>query len=170
MVAFFVIGGLGLAVLLASLVLDDVFDSFFEALDVGDGLLSGPAAGAFLAAFGFAGALTVSAGGAVWLATLVGLAAGLALGAFAGAASRALMRMPTDATPSSGDLLGRDAVVITAVPADGFGEVSVLLAGQPQKFSARAQGGGFPAGAKVAVVAVLSPTAVLVGDPPATGD
>lgn len=55
---FLIVGGVGLVLLLISLVLGDIFDHF----DIGDGAISGTALSVGLVVFGAAGALTVSAG------------------------------------------------------------------------------------------------------------
>jgi membrane protein implicated in regulation of membrane protease activity len=73
----------------------------------------------------------------------------------------AAVNMPTDATPTSADLLGTIGVVVTGVPADGFGEVRVTVAGQPMKVYARADR-PLVRGTRVMVIEVPSPTSVLV--------
>jgi membrane protein implicated in regulation of membrane protease activity len=70
---FLIVGGVGLVVLLLSLVLGDIFDHF----DVGDGALSGTALGVAAVVFGAAGALTITSGlDPVWsyLAAAIGAA------------------------------------------------------------------------------------------------
>ena len=69
--------------------------------------------------------------------------------------------MPTDPTPSRADLAGALGVVVTPIPAAGYGEVRVNLAGQPVKFNAKADR-PIAAGAKIFVVEALSETSVLV--------
>ena len=59
---FLIVGGVGLALLLVSLILGDVFDHF----EIGDGAVSGTALAVGLVVFGAAGALTASFGVAVW--------------------------------------------------------------------------------------------------------
>jgi membrane protein implicated in regulation of membrane protease activity len=55
---FLIVGGVGLVLLLISLVLGDIFDHF----EIGDGAISGTALSVGMVVFGAAGALTVSAG------------------------------------------------------------------------------------------------------------
>ena len=59
MTVFVIIGAVGLALVVVSLIFGDVLDGVldFAHFDVTDGWLSTPVLGAFLAAFGFAGAL-----------------------------------------------------------------------------------------------------------------
>jgi membrane protein implicated in regulation of membrane protease activity len=158
MVVFLVVGMVGLIALAATMFVDGALD----ALDVGgDGLLSGPTVAAFLTAFGFGGAVAVYAGLAPAAAVAAGLVAGVAVGGLAGVSAKSLMQMSTDATPTAADLAGLRGTVVSPVPADGFGEVSVSLGGQPVKLSARS---AVPlrAGEPVRVVSALSPTSVAV--------
>jgi membrane-bound ClpP family serine protease len=55
---FLIVGGVGLVLLLISLVLGDIFDHF----EIGDGAISGTALSVGLVVFGAAGALTASGG------------------------------------------------------------------------------------------------------------
>ena len=72
LIPFLIVGGLGLVLLVISLVIGDVLDHF----EIGDGLISGTALGIGLTVFGAAGALTVSAGlELVWAYVLAALLA-----------------------------------------------------------------------------------------------
>lgn len=55
---FIIIGGIGLAVLLISLIVGDIFDHF----EIGDGAISGTALGVAAVVFGAAGVLTLTSG------------------------------------------------------------------------------------------------------------
>lgn len=164
MTGFIVIGVVGLAIVVASLVLGDILEGVFDAFDAdfGHGVFSAPVIGSFLAAFGFGAALIMTgtglgaAGGA-----LGGLASGMAVGALALLMTRALMNMPTDPTMRSADLLGATGTVITRIPESGLGEVSLTHAGQIKKLSARAAE-PIPAGVTVVVTQVTSSSSVFV--------
>ena len=163
-VVFGVVGGVGLVLLLASLLLGDLLDGVVEGLDEllpGADWLSGPTVGAFLAAFGFVGLVVESAQGAVLPALGAGAAAGTGAGLAAAAGYRALTRVRTDATPTSRDLVGTEGQVVTAIADSGYGEVVVRLAGSPVKLSAQSD---VPVerGSRVWVSEVLSATAVRV--------
>ncbi|MDP9418170.1 MAG: hypothetical protein M3P48_10160 [Actinomycetota bacterium] len=99
--AFVVVGVIGAALLVLSLVLGGLLDGFLDgalhALDVLDtGWLSTESIGGFLAAFGLVGwAVEQSAGTPV--ATAAGGLAGVLVGAFARWAARTLDATPTDA-------------------------------------------------------------------------
>jgi membrane protein implicated in regulation of membrane protease activity len=165
--AFIVIGVLGLVVLVGSLLLGEVLDGAFESMSAGfdfdaGGVLSGPVLGAFLAAFGFGGALTMNAfGGGVLAGVGGGLAGGVVVGGLATLIVRSVMRMPTDATPRPADLVGATATVITPIPAGGLGEVTLTHLGQLTKLSARCEQ-PVPAGTRVVVTVVTSSTSVVV--------
>lgn len=160
MLGFFIIGAIGLGLLLLSLLFGEVLEAFD--LDIAGGFLSGPVVGSFLAAFGFGGGLTL-AGTDVGLlgASLAGLASGALVGGVAGLFTRSLMKMPTDPSLRTSDLVGTEGTVITPIPAEGFGEVSLSFLGQPLKYNARADR-ALPSGTVITVTAVLSNSAVRV--------
>ncbi|KUL37913.1 hypothetical protein ADL22_19965 [Streptomyces sp. NRRL F-4489] len=153
----------GIAVLALSLIFDGVLEGLFGGVLDGlfDGLLSLPVIAGFLSMFGFAGAIASGTG----LGTASAAGTGVAAGAVAGWAtwrfSRALMRDRTDPAPRQGDLVGTAGSVVTAIPADGYGEVLLRLAGQPVKLAARSAA-PVERGAEIWVEAALSSTSVAV--------
>ena len=159
-VVFAVVGGVGLLLLLASLLVGDVVEGLDELLPGAD-WLAGPTVGAFLAAFGFVGLVVTGAQDSVLPALGAGTAAGVGAGAAAAAGYRSLTRVRTDATPTARDLVGVEGQVVTAIAESGYGEVVVRLAGSPTKLSAQAD---VPVGrgTRVWVSEVVSPTAVRV--------
>lgn len=166
MTAFLVVGAVGLLIVIASFVLDDLFEGVFDALDidVGGGLFSTPVIGSFLAAFGFAGALVLASTSAgPTLAAVVGLGAGGVMGGAALAITRALINMPTDEPVRLSDIVGKEAVVVSSIPDGGLGEVSLVHAGQRMKLNARADG-PIARGAAVVITAVQSASSVVVED------
>jgi membrane protein implicated in regulation of membrane protease activity len=133
-----------------------------------DGLnLSLPVLTGFIGAFGFGGAIAaeVLPGHNALLASGVGLLAAVPTAWGAGRLMNAAINMSTDATLSSGDLVGAMGVVISPVPADGFGEVRLSIGGQPMKFNARSAE-PLAIGTHVFVIEVPSPTSVLVEPTP----
>jgi len=159
---FLVIGSIGVVLLAASLFLGDV-------LHIGhpdaDGPFSVPAIAAFVGAFGFGGAIAaaLTSGGA--LALVIGLLAGVGI-AFPTAwgtmlLARAASRMRTDATPTKGHLIGRLGVVVTPIPAEGYGEVRVVIGGQPVKLNARSDK-PVALGARIFVIEAPTDTSVVV--------
>lgn len=164
MTVFLIIGSVGLGIVVLSLVLGDLLEGVFESLDidVGGGVFSTPVIGSFLGAFGFGGAWLLGATDAsTGVASVGGVAAGVALGGAALAITRSLMRMPTDEPVRISDLVGKAAGVVSAIPANGFGEISLVHQGQRMKLSARAAT-PVPTGGRVVIVAVYSPSSVMV--------
>ncbi|MEO3936042.1 hypothetical protein V3N99_04700 [Dermatophilaceae bacterium Soc4.6] len=159
---FFVIGGVGVAVLLLSLVAGDVLPHhLLDAVEGADGYLSTAALGGFAGALGLGGATTLAAGGPTWLAVVVGVVIGLAVGAGAAALVRSLRGEPEERPGNTADLVGASGTVVSAIPAGGYGEVSVTVRGSRRKLSALAD---LPlgAGASVQVTHALSSNAVRV--------
>lgn len=158
MTLFLVLGGIGIVLLLVSLLVGDFLDG---ALEFGGDLISGPALAAFLGAFGFGGALALNAGAGTLLAIVIGLALGVAIGLGAGWAGAQLNRGGDSANVRTSELIGRTATVVTTIPAGGFGTVSIVAAGHITSLNARSMT-PLTTGAPVTITAVLSPTSVAV--------
>lgn len=174
MLGFLVIGIIGLAAVLGSLLLGDLLDGIFDAFDVefAGGIFSTPVIGAFLAAFGFGAALTMyGAGVGATGGAFAGLGGGIVVGGIALFMTRSLMHMPTDHTPTAADAVGTRGTVVTSIPEEGYGEVSLRTHGQVEKYNARGTA-AIGAGKPVEVVEVLSASSVLVrpveAEPPST--
>lgn len=160
MVAFLVIGGLGVVLLLVSLLIGEFLDGMFDG--VGGEWFSGAAVAGFLGAFGFAGALAFNASSSTVVGIAVGIAAGLAIGVGVGVLTARLRTDDDTTTVRSANLVGVHGTVIFDVPAAaGYGEVSVVVAGHITKLNARSVE-ALPAGTAITVAAVLSPTSVSV--------
>ncbi|AQS68440.1 NfeD family protein [Streptomyces pactum] len=161
---FLGLGITGVVLLALSLIFDGLLEGAFDgALDgVLEGWLSLPVVAGFTAMTGFGGAIALGTGlagpaGAAGIGAVTGVGAGWLTYRF----SRALMRDQPADTPSTDDLLGTSGRVVTAIPADGFGEVMLRLAGQPLKCSARSAE-PVARGAEVWVEAVPTGTSVVV--------
>ena len=157
MTSFWIIGGIGVALLTISLILGDVLDFDLAGAD----WFSGAALGGFSAALGFGAALADGLGAPGLVTGMVGVGAGLAFGWFATWLTRIVRRDTSGESTSADDTVGRDAVVVTSIPDGGFGTVKVLLGGQVHRYNARAST-EIPEGTAVHVTGVLSPTAVTV--------
>ncbi|WP_309063837.1 hypothetical protein [Streptomyces sp.] len=154
------LGIAGLVLLLLSLVFDGILEGVLDG--VLDGLLSLPVIAGFVSMLGFGGAIVLGTTDlGVTGATATGVVAGVGAGWLTWKFSRALMRDQTDATPRGDDLVGSSGSVVTAIPAEGYGEVLVYLAGQPMKLAAKCS---VPVarGAEVWVESALSATSVAV--------
>ena len=164
MTLLLVVGSIGVAIVVLSLVLGDVLEGIFDAIDIdaGSGLFSTPVIGAFLGAFGFGGALILSAtDGSTAAAIGGGVASGVTLAAVALSMTRSLMRMGTDEPVRLDGLVGKTADVVSSIPADGLGEVLVSYAGQRMKLNARCTDAA-ATGERVVVVAISSSSSVVV--------
>lgn len=154
---FWIVAGAGLVLLLASLLLDDLLESF----DFGSEWISGTAIGGFLAAFGFVGGLVLASTGSVTAATGGGIVGGLIAGGLAGAVTRMLSGKSGGAEFTENDYVGQRGVVITAISVGNAGEVSLNVGGHPVKVNARCDQ-PVPHGAPVVVTAAYSATSVQV--------
>ena len=159
MTAFLVCGVVGLVVLLVSLLLGDLLDGALDAL-AGDAF-STAVLGGFVSAFGFGGAVAESLGAPLLVSLPVAVVAGVGVGWLAAWLTRLVRDGGSDGTPEADDLLGREGQVVSAVPADGYGTVRVLVGGHVVRLNARADA-PLQAGTAVHVTSVLSPTAVTV--------
>lgn len=159
---FLGLGITGVVLLALSFLLDGVMEGLFDGVAVLDGLLSLPVIAGFLSMLGFSGAVVLETSelGTVG-ATLIGVPAGVATGWFAYRLGRALVRDSSGAAPRDVDLIGLPGSVVTPIPADGYGEVLVRLAGQPVKLSAKSPA-PLARGAEVWVEQALSQSAVSV--------
>ena len=159
-VAFWILAIGGLTALLLGSLFDGVLDLGNLVPDAG--WFSLPAIGGFCAVLGFSGILATALG----LPTAAALAIGLVAGSLAFYAvlrlTRLLRRDDTEGATSREQLVGLTATVVSDVPADGYGEVTVVLAGTRSKFTARSEGAAIPRGTDVLVLEALSDTAVLV--------
>ena len=161
---FAVVGSIGLLMVVGSLVLGDLLEGAFESLDidVGGGMFSTPVLGSFFATFGFGAVLVrTSSDAGPGLAAAGGAIGGLVMAAIALWITRSLMHMTTDESVRTEDVVGKPAVVVSAIPASGLGEISLVHLGQRMKYSARADT-AIPYGGNVVVVAVTSSSSVIV--------
>ncbi|KAA6223196.1 hypothetical protein CP973_15885 [Streptomyces albofaciens JCM 4342] len=161
---FLGLGIAGVVLLVLSLVFDGVLEGLLGGVVDGllDGLLSLPVIAGFVSMLGFTGALVLGTGWAgAGVAAAAGVVAGLAAGWLTWKLSRSLMRDQTARTPRGTDLVGVSGAVVTAIPADGYGEVLLRWCGQPVKLAAKSAT-PVERGAEVWVEATLSSTAVTV--------
>ncbi|GAA1396330.1 hypothetical protein [Luteococcus peritonei] len=160
MTGFLLVGALGIVLLVLSLLLGDLLDGLH--LGVLDSeFFSTAALAGFIGAFGFTGALLLDLLHSQPIAIGGGLAAGLAIGALVGWATGRLKNQGEGGVPSTSSLRGAQGVVISAVPAAGYGEVRIHAGGHPLKINARCEQ-PLGEGTRVWVSDVLSATAVEV--------
>ncbi|MEH1012648.1 NfeD family protein [Micromonospora sp. CPCC 206060] len=160
---FLIIGGVGVVVLTLALLGAELLH--FAHPDA-DGPVPLEVAAGFTGALGFGAAIAnelIGGGspGSIALAAGIGVLAAVPTAWLAAKLSRAARDMRTDPTPTRSDLVGSLGVVVTPIPANGYGEVRVRVAGQPVKLNARADR-PIPTGTQVFVVDAPSDTSVHV--------
>ena len=122
---FLIVGGVGLVILLISLLLGDIFDHF----EIGDGAISGTALGIAAVVFGAAGVLTSTAGLDLVWAYVLAIAFALVAYLLAVVFVRRLTKS-SDGVPLSA--LGLTGVTRSTVSASG-GEVSLDGPGEVER-------------------------------------
>lgn len=160
MTTFFIIGGVGVALVLVTLVVGDLLDGVLHLDALDSDLFSISSLAAFIGAFGFGGALGLALLDNMVLAVIVGAIIG-ALAAWTAVWATRKLKSDDGASFKSDSMIGHPARVITAIPADGYGEIRINVAGHVRKYSARSPI-AIDAGDEVWVSAVVSPTAVEV--------
>ncbi|WP_353828022.1 NfeD family protein [Agromyces sp. SYSU T0242] len=141
---FLIVGGLGLILLLISLVVGDVFD----ALDIGDGAISGTALAIGLTVFGASGAFTATSGLAIAWAYVVSAALAVVAYVVSVVVVRALARS-SDGVPASA--VGLTGVATASISPAG-GEVSLDGPSEVERRMAYADA-AIAEGARIRVVA-----------------
>src|SRR5665647_3176460 len=156
MTGFLVIGAVGIVLLLFSLVVGEHLHGIFDALGGGD-WFTGSSMAAFLGALGFGGAIVKQLTGS----TLLAVVGGVVLGALVAYGMLTLRRNDTGGVVTTHELLNAPGVVLSDIPAQGFGEIRVTRQGQMMKLNAKST---IPlaTGTQVTVIDVLSATAVVV--------
>ncbi|MGR0221749.1 NfeD family protein [Agromyces sp. ZXT2-6] len=152
---FLIVGGLGLTLLVVSLVIGDVLDHF----EIGDGMISGTALAVAFTVFGAAGAITASSGlDVVWAYVLGAILAALAYVA-AALVVRSLAKS-SDGVPASA--VGLTGVATAAIGESG-GEVSLDGPGELERRLAFADA-PIPEGSRVRVVAHAGSRVKVIAD------
>jgi membrane protein implicated in regulation of membrane protease activity len=156
-IIFLAIGAFGIVIAALAMFGGSLFD-------VGDGVFSVEAVSGFLGGLGFSAAAAYELAGeeiGVFGATGIGIIVAVPAALLSARLMARMGDMPTDATPGQGDLAGAKGVVVTPIPAGGFGEVRVRIGGQPMKLYARSAT-PIALGAAVLVTDALSETSVVV--------
>ncbi len=164
MTVFLVLGFVGLALVLVSLLVGDhleaAFGGAFNALE-GD-VFSTAVIGGFVSAFGFGAAAADGGGLPTPLTLVIGGVSGGVVGWFAWWLTRLVKDGPSDGTVSISDTVGQVGKVLTAIPGgDSYGVVRVSVGGHVMQCNASSLL-AIEAGAEVSITGVLSPTAVTV--------
>jgi len=160
MTGFLVIGAVGIVMLLFSLIVGEHVHGIFDALGGGD-WFTGSSLAAFLGALGFGGAIVQQLTGSTALAVVGGILLGVIFGGLIAYGMIKLRLIDTGGAVTTNDLMDAPGVVLSDIPALGFGEVRVTRQGQMMKLNAKS---AIPisTGTQVTVINVLSATAVVV--------
>lgn len=165
MTVFFVIGGIGIALLLLALFVGDVLDGAlgFDGIDslgsLGSDLFSTAGIAGLLGGFGFGGALGLALSDSMIVALLVGVVVGVSLGLGAGKLTQVLRRQGSGAAPRTDSLVGLEVRIVTAIPAGGHGQVRLTANGHTRTLNAKSAV-ELEAGSRAWVAEVLTPTSV----------
>lgn len=158
MTVLLAIGGIGVLLLLVSLVVGDFLDGAFE---LGNDIFGGAALSGFLGALGFGGAIALGVFDNLAVAVVIGVVAGVLLGGGVGWLAAKLKQGGDESSVRTSDLTGREATVVGAIPAGGYGQVTLTVAGHLTRLNARSTS-EVPTGTPVFITGVLSPTSVTV--------
>jgi membrane protein implicated in regulation of membrane protease activity len=143
---FLVIGGLGFAFLIVSLVVGDIFEMFGGSADIGDpgvdfGFLDSRVLAVFITAFGGFGAIAAQMGFGAVVSSFVGLLGGVFFAAVVSVFGRFLIGQQASSTVSDHDLLGRTAQVTVAIKPGEVGQITAKIGDERVEKIARAKSG-----------------------------
>jgi membrane protein implicated in regulation of membrane protease activity len=129
---FLAIGAVGFIFLLISLFFGELFEHFDHSFDHdhdtgGPSILSTRVLSVFITAFGGFGALGISYGYSVPGASLMGFASGMGFGAIIYYFAKFLYSQQASTSVRAGELTGKTARVIVAIPEGGIGQVRIHL-------------------------------------------
>jgi membrane-bound ClpP family serine protease len=161
----------GGALLLLTLILDDIFSGLIGAIHVGfdvAGVSPTPMLLGFVAMFGVGGLFGLHGIGAgVGVATLAGVVAGLLGSAVVFAAFKVLKQAESSDTFSLEEMVGSTGRVSVGIPANRFGTVLISFAGASHNLTATADA-EIASGRAVKVVGVAGTNLVVAAVPLAT--
>ena len=164
---------LGGGLLLLTLIFDDLFGGFLNAIHFGldlGGVSPTPVLLGFVAMFGVGGLLGIHGFGVgVGLATLIGVVAGVIGGGVVLGAFTALRRAESTDTFSLEDMVGSTGRVSVGIPANRFGTVMISFAGASHNMTATSDA-EISAGKQVKVVAVAGTNLVVAATTVATNE
>lgn len=168
MTVFWIIGGVGIALLLLALFVGDVLEGalgldgvpIFDALD--SDIFSTAGIAGLLGGFGFGGAIGLELfGHQMAIAIAIGVVVGVLLGWGAGKLTGLFRNQGSDVAPSTASLIGAEALVLTAIPEGGYGQIRLQYGGHTHTLNAKGPV-ALDAGTRVWISGVLSATSVEV--------
>ncbi|EPH02946.1 hypothetical protein HMPREF1531_02264 [Propionibacterium sp. oral taxon 192 str. F0372] len=164
MTVFWILGGIGIVLLILALTVGEVLDGMlgldsFNILD--SDVVSTAGVAGLMGGFGFAGAVATSLSDSVGVGVVVGVLVGALLAWGAGRLTRLLRSQANEVTHSTESLIGAEGQVITDIPSEGYGQVRISSAGSQHVLNARCPI-ELNSGSRIWVSGVLSATAVEV--------
>lgn len=142
---FLIIAGVGFLILLASLVMGDLFESLgvdggFDSGPDGPGFLDSRVISVFILSFGGFGAIGTQAGFGIIASSLMGLAGGVVLGGLVSVFGRFLYKQQASSSVSSNQLVGRTAQVTVSIQSGSVGQVMCRVGEERVEKLARTRG------------------------------
>jgi membrane protein implicated in regulation of membrane protease activity len=162
---FLAIAAVGFLFLVVSMIFGELFDFFDHDHDFetgGPGIFSSRVVAVFITAFGGFGAIGVHYGMSPIAASLVGAGSGVVFGSIILVFARFLYNQQATSEVRSTDLVGQNARVVVAIPANGVGQVRCRVGEElVDKIAQSRDGGAIPENASVQVDTVLGETVVV---------
>lgn len=127
---FLIIGGIGLAFLLISFIVGDIFDLIglnFDAANGDFGLFDSRVISIFLTAFGGFGAIASQIGFSAFPSSITGLFGGAILGYIVYRFGKLLYHQQATSSISNEDFIGRTAKVTVAIMPNQIGQITFLI-------------------------------------------
>ena len=162
---FLAIALIGFVFLLVSLIFGEIFDFFDHDVDFdhgGPGILSSRVIAVFVTAFGAFGAIATRNGLKPGAASGVGLASGFVFGGLIYVFLRFLYGQQVTSEVLASDLVGQNARVVVAIPANGMGQVRCRIGEELVDKIAQARDGlAIPENTPVRIEEVLGETVIV---------
>jgi len=143
---FLIIGGIGFAFLLISLVVGDIFEMFGGSADIGDpgidfGFLDSRVLAVFITAFGGFGAIAAQMGFGAAVSSFVGLLGGAFFAGMVSVFGRFLIGQQASSSVSDHDLIGHTAQVTVTIKPGQIGQITAKIGDERVEKIARAKSG-----------------------------
>ena len=165
---FLIIGGIGFAFLLVSLVVGDVFEMFGGTPDIGVdsnvdfGFLDSRVLAVLITAFGGFGAIGAQMGFGTVVSSLIGLLGGVVFAVVVSLFGRFLVGQQASSTVTDDSLLGRSAQVTVAIKPGEIGQIACRVGDERVERIARSRdGSGIAAGTLVKVDSIAGDSVIV---------
>ena len=165
---FLIIGGIGFAFLLVSLVVGDIFEMFGGSPDIGVdsnvdfGFLDSRVLAVLITAFGGFGAIGVQMGFGPVISSLIGILGGVVFAGVVSLFGRFLVGQQASSTVTDDSLLGRSAQVTVAIKPGEIGQIACRVGDERVERIARSKDGTeIAAGALVRVDSIVGDSVIV---------